>query len=150
MPAHRSPAANAIDDAFLVRAAMYIGGIDRARAEDFATAARSRGIPFERGPVGDSAAFRMARRHPSLLSPLDAGCALLRRDDALRRALLLVAAVMETDPSCAALFLPKSRGVASLALLVLAAGARAVLAALAGAALLAFLPRDGRRGAVAP
>lgn len=61
------------------------------------------------GLSGGSPALRLASRRPVLLGPLDAACALARRDDPLRRRLLAAAAVLETDPLLADRFLPPRR-----------------------------------------
>lgn len=56
----------------------------------------------------ESPALRAARRGPTAAGLLDAGCALLRRDDPLRHRLLLATAVMEATPEFTGQTLPRS------------------------------------------
>ena len=56
------------------------------------------------GPGGPLVDF--VRRHPWALGPLDAACALLRPDAALRGKVLRMAAVLEACPEHAGRFLP--------------------------------------------
>jgi hypothetical protein len=78
----------------------------------------------------DSPACKLARRRPGLLGPLDAATALLRREDPLRRRLLVAAAVLETEPGLADRFLPEPEPSIHRAVLSV------VLSALRGTALL--------------
>lgn len=129
------------DDAFVEATARYVAGLCRSDGAAFVRRARKHGIPIFDAPVGDSAALRLARRRTGLLPLLDAGCALARPDDPLRRWVLLTAAVLETDPAHARRFLPRVRSVPSLAVTILLHGIRAAAFAVLGCALLAFLPK---------
>lgn len=130
------------DNVFVEATARYAAGLGRTDGAAFARRARKHGIPIFDAPVGDSAALRLARRHPRLLPLLDAGCALVRPDDPLRRWLLLAAAVLETDPAHARRFLPRRRSLPSLAATIAWHGVRGALLAVAGCALLAFVPAN--------
>ena len=54
--------------------------------------------------------FLYALKHPRLLRILDAGSALIQPNNALRRQLYILLAIVEATPDYAALFLPRSTG----------------------------------------
>lgn len=82
--------------------------------------------------VGESAPLRLARRRPLLLGLLDAGCGLIRRDDPLRRRLLILSAILEASPDHAEKFLPAPSRPLPLLMLVGWNGAAGLAKALAG------------------
>lgn len=83
------------------------------------------------GGEAESPALRFAKRHRWALPLLDAACGLARPDDALRRRLLVMAAVLETTPEHAEAFLPRpvprGRLIAGLAVSATAAALKAIL-----------------------
>lgn len=82
--------------------------------------------------VGESPALAWARRFPFLIGLLDGGCGLVRRDDPLRRRLLILAAILEASPQHADRFLPAPSRLLPLILLAGCKGAAGVLKAIAG------------------
>jgi hypothetical protein len=61
-------------------------------------------------PAGRDPLMLFVRRHPSLLGPLDAACALFAPRHELRQRLVLLLALLETTPEHADLFLEHSGG----------------------------------------
>jgi hypothetical protein len=77
----------------------------------------------------DDAVLRAIREHPGLVGPLEAACAWIAPEHALRKKILLMLAVLETIPDLSDRFLPlgspdRSWGIEVLRMLVL--GTRAV------------------------
>lgn len=63
-------------------------------------------------PIGDSQdekLLRLCHRFPSLLHLVDAATALSKRDSAIRKKLILMAAILEAGPDYTDLFLPQNR-----------------------------------------
>jgi hypothetical protein len=79
-----------------------------------------------------SVAVDVVARRPWLIPWLDAACAVLRPDDALRRKLLLMVAVLECSPHYADRFLPKRRSVPLLIIELAWIGLRSAILALGG------------------
>jgi hypothetical protein len=77
--------------------------IDRRSAQLYEQAERALGYG------ADDALVRLVRRHPRLLRPIDTLLAVLRPDALLRKKLLLMAAILETQPQYAADFLPRAQ-----------------------------------------
>ena len=77
-----------------------------------------------------------ARRHPRALPFLDAASGFLRPGSLLRKKILLMAAVLETTPTFAPDFLPRTSGAVALLLRLALLGIAAGLKVVVGAALL--------------
>jgi hypothetical protein len=99
---------------------------------------------FRDPPSGeDQALLDAVRRHVWCLPFLDAATGLAAADSRLRRKILLVVALLETDPALAARFEPESLSLPVLIVRVGLAGVSAVLKAVVGLALYAAV-RGGR------
>ena len=105
----------------------------RANAELFATP----------GPE-DQRLLDLARRHPRTIAMLDAGTGLAAPQSLFRKKLLVMMAILETTPAYAARTEQRSVGLPELALRVGVAGARTVVNAAAGLALVALTRRGSR------
>ena len=80
----------------------------------------------------EAALLQFVRKHPWSASFLDAACALLRPDGALRTKMLMMAAVLETSTECAEEFLPRATRPLRLVLSLVGYGLVAILRTLAG------------------
>jgi hypothetical protein len=92
----------------------------------------------------DAAILAWVRRHPWSIGMLDGAAGLLRPGGALRNRILQMAAVLESTPEFADHFLPRQVGPLALLARVGVAGTIAVLQALVGAPLYAFVARGAR------
>ncbi|MCB2153717.1 hypothetical protein KQI84_02430 [bacterium] len=90
----------------------------------------------------DSAALRAVERHPALLPLLDAACALRRKDDPLRRKLILLTAILEASVENSDLFLPRHRSLPVMIIGLGWNGCRAVLKTMIGLVLLPLVARE--------
>ena len=72
----------------------------------------------ELGYDGDDDVSRYAKMHPWTISALDGALAVSNSDALLRKKLLLMAAILETQPAYAELFLARERAPADLLVLV--------------------------------
>lgn len=88
----------------------------------------------------DQAVMRFAARHPRTLGLLDAGLALLRPNDELRRRLFIMFSILETSPLYADVFLPKHHGIWHLGE-VIYNGVKGVFKVLFGALLVKVIMR---------
>lgn len=96
--------------------------------------AANRELVSDSAVARDAALLRFVRRHPWSLSLLDAACALLRPEGALRTKMLIMTAVLEASTECAEDFLPRETGPVGLVLGLANHGVVALLRMLAGLA----------------
>jgi hypothetical protein len=86
-------------------------------------------------PAAEASLVAFVRRHPWSIGFLDAAAALLQPSGRLRGKVLVMSAVLETSPTFADEFLPRTKPRGSLVLHVAAAGAVAAAQAVLGLAL---------------
>lgn len=99
---------------------------------------------FEAPGPEDRRLLELARRHPRAIAMLDAGTGLLAPQSLFRKKLLVMMAIVETTPAYAARTEQRSVGLPELVLRVGVAGARTVMNAAAGVALVAIASRRPR------
>lgn len=94
-------------------------------------------------PTGkaDAWALSLAQRRGWTIGPLDAACAMLHADWALRRRLILLSAVLEASPAHAEAYLAPARGTLSVLALCVVEGVLGVYNLLLGLILLAIAPK---------
>lgn len=92
----------------------------------------------------DAALVAFALRHPRWIAALDAAAALVRPGALLRRKILVMAAILETTPRHADLFLPRAQSPFGFFLTVMRVGVASAWRAAVGLLLLAVAQRAGR------